>query len=97
MPSLRAATLPLACRRYQHPSWAAARYVESVDEHRVKLTVYSGSASGSELASANGIEPDERWDRGDPGPGGRPRKRSGVQYRTRFLTRTRPAIRSPRC
>jgi hypothetical protein len=45
---------------------AAARYVGSVDEHSVELTVDSESASGSELASAIGIEPDERWDRGDP-------------------------------
>jgi hypothetical protein len=53
-----------------------------VDEHSVKLTVWSASASGDELAERAGVEPDERWNVGDTAPGGLPHKRSGVRFRS---------------
>jgi hypothetical protein len=51
-----------------------------VDEHSVKLTVWSASVSGDELATRAGVEPDDRWNQGDVAPGGRPHKRSGVRF-----------------
>jgi hypothetical protein len=51
-----------------------------VDEHAVALTIWSSSASGDQLAEAVGIAPDESWSEGDIGPGGRPRKRSGLRF-----------------
>jgi hypothetical protein len=51
-----------------------------VDEHSVELTVWSGSASGHDLAGRIGLEPDEKWTQGEVAPGGRRYSRSGVRY-----------------
>ncbi len=50
------------------------------DEHSISLTVYSESLSAAGLAARIGVDPDERWDRGDALPSGRVRQRSAERY-----------------
>jgi hypothetical protein len=51
-----------------------------VDEHNVKLTIWSSAIPAADLAREVALDPDEQWERGDPGPGGRPRSRSGIKF-----------------
>jgi hypothetical protein len=57
------------------------------DEHSVTLTVWSSSLTAADLAARIGVEPDERWDRGDTLRSGRTRQRSAVRYTSGFPRR----------